>query len=242
MIPPTSIDGTDITGATIDGTDVQEINVDGQTVFTAGGPMIDNFEDTPDGIYGPSDDLTTYYNGDFGPFSRTTSDSFEGSFSVRGQADGGNQRLIQSTSLNANPARGDTFSIRHKQIGGTLPRGGVFFGGDGTSGFSTADGYILAVFGDQSNFAYAFFEVDNGSLNILVAPSGNTPVNEWIRFVVDWGTNNVISFDIEDESGNVLFSDSVSDSTYSSNTGFGLYFNGAAGTTADMFWDDAKIL
>jgi len=36
MSPPTSIDGTDITGATIDGTDVQEITVDGQTVFTAG--------------------------------------------------------------------------------------------------------------------------------------------------------------------------------------------------------------
>jgi hypothetical protein len=33
---PTSIDGTDITGATIDGTDVQEITVDGDTVFSAG--------------------------------------------------------------------------------------------------------------------------------------------------------------------------------------------------------------
>jgi len=32
---PTSIDGTDITGATIDGNDVQEITVDGQTVFSA---------------------------------------------------------------------------------------------------------------------------------------------------------------------------------------------------------------
>jgi len=35
MMPPTSIDGTDITGATIDGTDVTEITVDGDTVFTA---------------------------------------------------------------------------------------------------------------------------------------------------------------------------------------------------------------
>jgi len=35
---PTSIDGTDITGATIDGTDVTEITVDGQTVFSAGPP------------------------------------------------------------------------------------------------------------------------------------------------------------------------------------------------------------
>jgi len=33
--PPTSIDGTDITGATIDGQEVQEITVDGDTVFTA---------------------------------------------------------------------------------------------------------------------------------------------------------------------------------------------------------------
>ena len=38
---PTSIDGTDITGATIDGTDVQEITVDGDVVFSAGptGPV-----------------------------------------------------------------------------------------------------------------------------------------------------------------------------------------------------------
>jgi len=42
MIPPTSIDGTDITGATIDGTDVQEITVDGDVVFSAS-PQINNF-------------------------------------------------------------------------------------------------------------------------------------------------------------------------------------------------------
>jgi len=44
MIPPTSIDGTDITGATIDGQDVQEITVDGDTVFTAGPTLIEDFE------------------------------------------------------------------------------------------------------------------------------------------------------------------------------------------------------
>jgi hypothetical protein len=40
--PPTSIDGTEITGATIDGTDVQEITVDGQTVFSAGPDIPDS--------------------------------------------------------------------------------------------------------------------------------------------------------------------------------------------------------
>jgi hypothetical protein len=45
--PPTSIDGTDITGATIDGQDVQEITVDGQTVFTAGPPVTRLYTATP---------------------------------------------------------------------------------------------------------------------------------------------------------------------------------------------------
>ncbi len=54
--PPTSIDGTDITGATIDGQDVQEITVDGDTVFTAGPTIIDDFEDgsaSPDSPWNP---------------------------------------------------------------------------------------------------------------------------------------------------------------------------------------------
>jgi len=50
---PTSIDGTDITGATIDGTDVQEITVDGQTVFSATTPKIYHLGGNPanDDIY-----------------------------------------------------------------------------------------------------------------------------------------------------------------------------------------------
>jgi len=40
---PTSIDGTDITGATIDGTDVTEITVDGDVVFTGGFEYFDDF-------------------------------------------------------------------------------------------------------------------------------------------------------------------------------------------------------
>jgi len=44
---PTSIDGTDITGATIDGTDVQEITVDGDVVFSSGfgNYIFDDFDD-----------------------------------------------------------------------------------------------------------------------------------------------------------------------------------------------------
>ena len=70
MIPPTSIDGTDITGATIDGTDVQEITVDGQTVFSAVQPidvyLEDDFNDNK--LTNRTGTNTGIYNGVTGTF------------------------------------------------------------------------------------------------------------------------------------------------------------------------------
>jgi len=67
MMPPTSIDGTDITGATIDGTDVTEITVDGQTVFTAGGEFgevsLYEFENNANDTVGSNNG--TFVNGAF---------------------------------------------------------------------------------------------------------------------------------------------------------------------------------
>jgi hypothetical protein len=68
MIPPTSIDGTDITGATIDGTDVQEITVDGDVVFSAGpgtpASVVEQYD--AQSAFGPSDDnnLVTSWTGE----------------------------------------------------------------------------------------------------------------------------------------------------------------------------------
>jgi hypothetical protein len=70
--PPTSIDGTDITGATIDGQDVGEITVDGQTVFSAGAPssgLLHNYDFSDPGTttstvpdLAGTDDLTGSYS------------------------------------------------------------------------------------------------------------------------------------------------------------------------------------
>jgi hypothetical protein len=77
---PTSIDGTDITGATIDGTDVTEITVDGQTVFTASQlAFSSSFE---------SATWENDFQGDTGNPSRTSTRSFDGSFSIFNSSDG----------------------------------------------------------------------------------------------------------------------------------------------------------
>jgi len=61
--PPTSIDGTEITGATIDGTEVTEITVDGDTVFTAGLPnsgLIQDYYDPRNLTKSTGDDVSSW--------------------------------------------------------------------------------------------------------------------------------------------------------------------------------------
>ena len=70
---PTSIDGSDITGATIDGQDVSEITVDGQTVFEAGPDIPDSgvylHDDWGDNkLQNRDDSVTVTYNGVTGTY------------------------------------------------------------------------------------------------------------------------------------------------------------------------------
>jgi len=86
MIPPTSIDGTDITGATIDGTDVTEITVDGQTVFTAGPaapPLFNNLYHWWD--FGAANSTTTFIEDQSNDNNDLTSGSFSNFDTINGR-------------------------------------------------------------------------------------------------------------------------------------------------------------
>jgi len=76
---PTSIDGTDITGATIDGTDVTEITVDGQTVFSAFTPPV------------AASDLVAWYRFEDGTVQDYTTTFGIGDTTDYSGSDGGNQ-------------------------------------------------------------------------------------------------------------------------------------------------------
>jgi hypothetical protein len=89
---PTSIDGTDITGATIDGTDVTEITVDGDTVFTAVPPI-------PDSAVAHFDALSAFTESDEG----TTITSWPDEISGNPDATGGNPTVVAS-GINGNRA------------------------------------------------------------------------------------------------------------------------------------------
>jgi len=72
-MPPTSIDGTDISGATIDGTEVTEITADGNVVFSARPEMVDAYIfDGEDGNGGLNQFDMTGNPGDLSSATKTT--------------------------------------------------------------------------------------------------------------------------------------------------------------------------
>jgi hypothetical protein len=89
MIPPTSIDGTDITGATIDGTEVTEITVDGDTVFSAGTEISEDFE-----AGSLPTDWSQHDNGGGGVNYNITTSAISGSFSAALGAPNGTSAIV----------------------------------------------------------------------------------------------------------------------------------------------------
>jgi len=111
---PTSIDGTDITGATIDGTDVQEITVDGQTVFSS----LSTGQDDQDFF---SDDVLLQFNanslnlGDGDNVSSWTDDKF----GVTVTSEGTDATFV--SNFNGFPALDSSSNMKYTFDGTNLP-------------------------------------------------------------------------------------------------------------------------
>jgi hypothetical protein len=227
MMPPTSIDGTDITGATIDGTDVTEITVDGQTVFTAGPPIIDDFEDG---------NLSEYV-GATGDWSVSGSSPLEGSFSLLGQ-NAFNAARIFSTSLSNIPSRGDTFDYLY-DTSNNNNFDAVHFG---INPSNPNENYVAAIGSFGFRIAKDGTDQNDGSSGgtskITTFGSGRASLT---RVEVNWG-NPVIEMKVFDDNDNLLASDSISDTDYNSG-GIGFrQSNATSGSGHQSKFDRLRIL
>jgi len=229
MIPPTSIDGTDITGATIDGTDVQEITVDGDVVFSSALTFNDAIE---------NDDLSMF-TGDTSLFSTTTAESQQGSRSLAvtngesGTTGLNGSQIISTSGLDNYTSEGDTFEFYMKP------------------GSITANDDITFLFGVQnSNTFYRIFtrarsnsfsdirKVINGSEGTVDGFSFNLS-SQWYRYEVSW-TSSSVSFTQFDENNNSVGSASTSDLLSTTDGGLGVEKVNDTGVT--WYIDDFNIL
>ena len=228
--PPTSIDGTDITGATIDGQDVQEITVDGQTVFSPGPKVIDDFEAT---LYEDQNQtLSDYYGVDTSSFSRSTSSAESGTFGVEASGAGVE---IHSTSLPNTPVtQGQTIQFFHNQ-GNANDNNAFYFGVQSVS--RDPDSYQLRII--HGNNLIRINVLSGGSkTEIASMTDGGLSSNEWFRFTIDWATDGKISVTMFDLSGNQLDSMSGSDTSYTSG-GIGFKSGEFRG---HQYWDEVTSI
>jgi len=215
MMPPTSIDGTDITGATIDGTDVTEITVDGDTVFSQFQDIIvDNYEAS---IYdNQNKSLSDIYNGDLNDFNRQSGTVLDGSTTLEGFRSGSTIKILSTSGLSNYPSQGDQIQILFR--GSQNGYGAVF---------------SFAVQANDDRYRVLFFDDleirldDTGSTFASQSFSGNF-VNETLRMVIDWhngtdkaaGTIDVEVFDSNDVS--VVNVSGIDTSYNSGGIGFGV--------------------
>ena len=212
MIPPTSIDGSDITGATIDGTDVTEITVDGDVVFSAGPKVIDDFE-----TGNLSKWNTNGHAGGTSNFVVNTTNPQEGSFSLETQGSGEQNLYIDRSASQPTPSFGETHEFYVMDKGA-----GIFFVqwlSDKTeSQFDLPTGH--------------WFRIDKGTWEIGVTSSNDfrasnqigSPLlqNQWYEIKVSYINNNSDMFvEVFDDNGNFDSSETVS----VPNQGFGTSCN-----------------
>jgi len=220
---PTSIDGTDITGATIDGQDVEEITVDGDTVFSAGPRIIDDFE---------TGNLNAYTGATTSFSTPTFANAINGS-RVLEESRSTLITIYSTSGLQNYPSPGTTFEYYYRDTNIDECQSAFHFGR--TSGSNT---YAI----EQNQIqAFRINKFVNGNRTILDEVTYNQNDNEWYKYVVDWQQNGDITVEVFDENDNLEVTLSANDTTFTnSSIGFrARYFSGNSGTQR---WDFVHIV
>jgi len=221
MMPPTSIDGTDITGATIDGTDVQEITVDGQTVFSAEFGLPYGFEDQT-----LSDKFVEVTANAFNAYSFDSNTVQQGNFSLRTN-DINADVIYTQPGLNL-ISPGDTYEI-YGRLPTTNSSGCTFaFGGPDFN-----NSYALQFNANQNNSRLAVR--NNGNFTALTGLAG-VPELQWARIEIIWPSVGNLTLDIYDDQNNLFRTFSTSDASLS---GGGFGFRAFSGP---VFWDNLSVI
>ena len=199
---------------------------DGQILANIPNSVVDNFEEEPDGPYGDTDDLDTYYSTQTATASFETETVFEGSRALDLTHSDGSDFIISDTTdgLPNYPARPAYLRV-------------AMYDDSGVS--------LAAMFGvqDSSNF-YAFgSRPDSNELRLWKDGVGGGDVvaseevtlsqDTWYIYECDWNDNGTIEIRVLDSDENELGSLSHTDEDYSDG---GIGFLIAGGGTA--FYDD----
>jgi hypothetical protein len=227
--PPTSIDGTDITGATIDGQEVQEITVDGQTVFTALPKTLESFES------GISD-----YQGDTGNVTTTTGQSTNGNSSLRFDRSDGVSFVATDTASKSLTA-GDNFAVDMYIPPGWSDQGGIIFFDEDPNSFFGSE-YNTRLNGNGNTFDIRLN--NGGNTNVLASASVSSySTDQWLTWEVETTVSGNITVKLLNDSGNVLGQTTTNDTTHTSGgTGYQRREPNRGGSGDNLWFDNLRLI
>lgn len=191
--------------------------LDADSALTA---IVDDFEDT-----GLSE-----YSGDTGNFSSDNGRSQNGSRALKADMDGTSNVIRSTSGLDRYPAKGDTFRVWVYANSGNL---WTEFGVQDSNNY-----YQVRV--SPANDAFNVAKVVSGSTTVLTSSSPSYSTGAWYEIKVAWADNDDIDATLFDSGGTQLSSLSTNDSTFSSETGIGMFVNSGSSTTG--WWDYWRIV
>lgn len=202
--------------------------------------VVDNFEEVLYEDQGNSlgDYYTEVEDVSLSEWSRETTNPFEGDYSLKFEDGRSNttSKIIAVPAPNTAPQPGDTIVARMytDSLGDLFDSQSLLFGVESSDTYFEGnirvgldDGVLSARVNDSRTDSYE------------ISASMNT--DEWYTFVVDWGTDGTVSFDLEDSSGTVIESGSVSESNIS---GEGIGFGSRQAPFSDttrLYYDGVEI-
>jgi len=202
---------------------------------------IDNFEDdsTEYGLYASGDDLTTYYKGDTGAYTRITS-SFEGNYGI--EAFSGTSFIVseEGDGLNYYPSGGDILQWYYREVdaNGEI---GCLFSGNFTSN-NNVEGYVARARADNDDIS--ILRAEGGGRTFLKQISAPLNNSQWYicraKVPESDGVIEAAIYDIDanGNANNQLGFGSTTDTTFTGNTGVGW----SSGKSESSYADDLRVV
>jgi hypothetical protein len=185
--------------------------------------IIDSFED------GNLDEYTLTRGG----ASIVSSPVFDGSKALNTTDNNVYRASTPGDGLPIYPKPGEVIEVRVR-LDSSQAAGAFWFGG-----FDDNNRYSAIINSEKNNM---IIERDIGGEGLDLASSNvDPPLGEFMRYEIDWGTDNTITFLAEDANGNELDTITATDSTYTSEgvVGFSSLPDGAVNETT---WDFARLI
>lgn len=211
----------ELTNVTVEGT-----GSSADVVLDTGTNLVDSAEDGD----------VSEYSGHTGRISASTSQSYDGSYSLKHTTDGsGGYKVWSESGLDNYPSQGSNITLWYYATDGSdTPR--FWFGVKDTDSDDWISGYQIEARDDQYNYGLSRWNDSDDSITGLDEGSADVPTNTWVKIEISWENDGTITVNFGDGSGGTLLTLQAQDTNFTSG-GIAFAADNHAATSSTVYFD-----